>query len=102
LETDVAKHLSDNYGDRAWTVCSLASPTGERWPLHGKRLLLLSLYVRNRVVLISRFTLYFLVIDAEVRYAVRHEYARTAIDVIARRTRLAFLNAQGAFDALPV
>ncbi len=36
-----------------------------------------------------------------MHYAVRNEYAQTAIDVIARRTRLAFLNAQAAFDALP-
>lgn len=41
------------------------------------------------------------VIDAEVRYAVRHEYAQTAIDVLARRTRLSFLNARAALDALP-
>ena len=41
------------------------------------------------------------VIDAEVRYAARHEYAQTAIDVIARRTRLSFLNAQAALEALP-
>ena len=41
------------------------------------------------------------VIEAEVRYAVRHEYAQTAIDVIARRCRLSFLNAQAALDALP-
>jgi glycerol-3-phosphate dehydrogenase len=40
-------------------------------------------------------------IEAEVRYAVRHEYAQTAIDVIARRTRLSFLNARAALDALP-
>jgi glycerol-3-phosphate dehydrogenase len=40
-------------------------------------------------------------IDAEVRYAVRHEYAQKAVDVIARRTRLSFLNAQAALDALP-
>lgn len=38
LETEVAKHLSDNYGDRAWTVCELAQPTGKTWPLHGIRL----------------------------------------------------------------
>jgi glycerol-3-phosphate dehydrogenase len=38
LETDVARHLSDNYGDRAWTVCGLAEPTGENWPLHGIRI----------------------------------------------------------------
>jgi len=38
LETEVAKHLSNNYGDRAWTVLSLAQPTGETWPLYGIRL----------------------------------------------------------------
>ena len=31
----------------------------------------------------------------------RHEYAQTAVDVLARRTRLAFLNAQAALQALP-
>lgn len=36
-----------------------------------------------------------------MRYAVRHEYALTATDVIARRIRLSFLNAQAAFEALP-
>jgi len=38
LETDVAKHLADNYGDRAWMVLSLAEPTGATWSLHGIRL----------------------------------------------------------------
>jgi len=41
------------------------------------------------------------VIDAEVRYAVQHEYAQTAVDVVARRTRLAFLNVYAALNALP-
>ena len=36
-----------------------------------------------------------------MRYAVRHEYALTATDVIARRIRLSFLNAQAAAEALP-
>lgn len=35
-----------------------------------------------------------------MRYAVR-EYACTAIDVIARRTRLAFCNVHAAEEALP-
>lgn len=39
-------------------------------------------------------------IDAEVRYACR-EYAVKATDIIARRLRLAFLNAQAAEEALP-
>ncbi|KAI0632262.1 DAO-domain-containing protein [Trametes polyzona] len=84
LETEVAKHLSENYGDCAWTICSLAQPTGKAWPLHGIRL-----------------APGYPFIEAEVRYAVRHEYAQTAIDVIARRCRLSFLNAQAALDALP-
>lgn len=41
-------------------------------------------------------------IEAEIRYAVRHEYAQTAVDFIARRCRLAFLNASMACGALPL
>jgi len=28
LETEVAKHLAETYGDRAWTVASMSTPTG--------------------------------------------------------------------------
>lgn len=41
-------------------------------------------------------------IDGEVRYAISNEYAQTAVDVLARRTRLSFLNVQAALEALPV
>ncbi|KAF9261655.1 DAO-domain-containing protein [Marasmius fiardii PR-910] len=85
LETEVAKHLSDNYGDRAWTVCTLAEPTGAVWPVHGKRL-----------------HAQYPFIDAEVRYAVNNEYAQHATDVLARRTRLSFLNVNAALEALPL
>jgi len=84
LETEVAKHLTENYGDRAWTVAALCDPTEQRFPIRGKRISALYPFV-----------------DGEVRYAVRHEYAETAADVMARRTRLAFLNAQAALEALP-
>ena len=84
VETDVAKHLTESYGDRAWTVAALSSPTEKRFPVRGERISALYPFV-----------------DGEVRYAVRHEYAQTAIDVLARRTRLAFLNAQAALEALP-
>lgn len=84
IETDVAKHLTNSYGDRAWTVAALSEPTEQRFPVRGKRLSPLYPFV-----------------DGEVRYAVRHEYAQTAVDVLARRTRLAFLNAQAALEALP-
>ena len=84
IETDVAKHLTTAYGDRAWTVAALCGPTEERFPVRGQRISPLYPFV-----------------DGEVRYAIRHEYAATAVDVIARRTRLAFLNAQAALESLP-
>ncbi|KAJ3228066.1 mitochondrial glycerol-3-phosphate dehydrogenase [Chytriomyces hyalinus] len=84
IETEVAEHLADSYGGHAWAVASMAHMTGLRWPIHGKRLSPQYPYI-----------------EAEVRYAVRREYACTVVDVIARRTRLAMLNAQAAKEALP-
>lgn len=84
IETDVAKYLCQAYGDRAWSVAALSSPTEQRFPVRGIKMSELYPYI-----------------DGEVRYCVRHEYAQTATDVIARRMRLAFLNAQAALEALP-
>jgi glycerol-3-phosphate dehydrogenase len=84
LECEVAQHLAQSYGDRAYPVAKLAALTGKRWPIIGKRL-----------------HPEFPYIDAEIRYGCR-EYACTAIDMIARRLRLAFLNVQAAQEALPV
>ena len=39
-------------------------------------------------------------IEADVKYAIK-EYACTVVDVLARRTSLAFLNVQAAEEALP-
>ncbi|MBI2748442.1 MAG: glycerol-3-phosphate dehydrogenase/oxidase [Burkholderiales bacterium] len=39
--------------------------------------------------------------EAMVRFAVRHEYARTVEDVLARRSRLLFLDARAAAAAAP-
>uniref|UniRef100_A0A0N4WPP9 Glycerol-3-phosphate dehydrogenase n=2 Tax=Haemonchus TaxID=6288 RepID=A0A0N4WPP9_HAEPC len=83
LEVDVAQHLAHTYGDRAFVVARMCKMTGKRWPIIGTRL-----------------HQEFPYLDAEVRYAVR-EYACTAIDVIARRTRLAFLNTHAAHEVLP-
>jgi len=84
VDTSVAQHLSDTYGDRAFSVGKMAGLTGQRWPIVGRR-------IHQE----------FPYIDAEVRYACK-EYAATAIDVIARRLRLSFLNVQAAEEALPV
>ncbi|XP_024144652.1 glycerol-3-phosphate dehydrogenase, mitochondrial isoform X2 [Oryzias melastigma] len=83
LEMEVAQHLASTYGAKAFDVAKMAQVTGQRWPIVGKRL-------------VSEFPY----IEAEVLYAIK-EYACTAIDVIARRTRLGFLNVQAADEALP-
>ncbi|XP_051569190.1 glycerol-3-phosphate dehydrogenase, mitochondrial-like isoform X1 [Myxocyprinus asiaticus] len=83
LENEVAQHLVATYGGRAFEVAKMAQVTGKRWPIVGKRL-------------VSEFPY----IESEVQYAIK-EYACTAIDVIARRTRLGFLNVQAADEALP-
>jgi glycerol-3-phosphate dehydrogenase len=38
--------------------------------------------------------------QSQVLYGIRHEYALTALDVLARRVRLAFLNHEAALSAL--
>lgn len=83
LECEVAQHLAQSYGDRAFAVAKMAALTGKRWPIIGRK-------VHPE----------FPYIDAEIRYGCR-EYAMTAIDMIARRLRLSFLNVQAAQEALP-
>ena len=79
----VATHLANTYGDKSPQVAKMAALTGKRWPVVGKRL-------------VEEFPY----LEAEVKYAIS-EYAATAIDVLARRTRLAFLHVQAADEALP-
>jgi glycerol-3-phosphate dehydrogenase len=75
---DIAEHLSNSYGTRALLVAELAQQG------FGKRL------AHNQPY-----------IEAEVVYAARYEYACTAVDLIARRLRLAFLDSAAAHQALP-
>lgn len=85
LLPEVARHLSENYGTRAFAVAELCSVTGsESSPVRDKRI-----------------SPQYPFVDGELLYAVRHEYARTAVDFLARRTRLAFLDCQAAYEALP-
>ena len=65
-------------------MCSIAKPTGERYPLHGIRLDSQLPYI-----------------EAEVRYATRSEFAVKATDFIARRSRMSFLNTEATIEALP-
>ena len=78
LESDVASHLNRAYGDRAHVVAALA-----RIERLGERLADAHPYL-----------------EAEVVHAARHELARTSVDVLARRTRLAFVDQHAAVAAV--
>eukprot|EP00123_Amoebidium_parasiticum_P014251 comp22412_c1_seq1/m.33524 comp22412_c1_seq1/g.33524 ORF comp22412_c1_seq1/g.33524 comp22412_c1_seq1/m.33524 type:complete len:604 (-) comp22412_c1_seq1:538-2349(-) len=77
LPHDVAFHLNQSYGDQATTVAELSKS-------HN---------------LTNRLAQNYGMIEGEVIYAVRNEYAATATDYLARRTRLAFLDHDAAREA---
>lgn len=81
VDADVASHLATNYGDRAWAVLGDSPPPS--------------------AAATARLAAPFPFIEAEIRHAIRSESACTAADVIARRMRLAFLDADKALRALP-
>ena len=73
VDASVAAHLARAYGDRAPAVLSMAHSNGPRllaagWP----------------------------VLDAEVTFCARTEFCSTAVDFLARRSRLAFLDVAAA------
>ncbi|KAF4981222.1 hypothetical protein FDECE_17725 [Fusarium decemcellulare] len=77
IDADIAHHLAANYGDRAWTLLAISPSLNTR--------------------LIPSFPF----IEAEITHGVRAEAACTAADIIARRTRLSFLDASKALQVLP-
>lgn len=88
IEPTSARHLSENYGTRAFEVARLCAPSSVA--SDG------TVVQRN-----ERLSPLYPFLDGEVIYGVRHEYALSAVDVLARRTRLAFLDAEAAKEALP-
>jgi glycerol-3-phosphate dehydrogenase len=78
LAEDTARHLQLAYGGRAPRVAELAAAKLGRRLAEGHPH-----------------------IEAEVVWAVRQEMALTAMDVLARRTRLAFIETRAALAALP-
>eukprot|EP01041_Mallomonas_annulata_P002525 gene2525-4909_t len=87
LAISVAQRLAAAYGGRARDVCIISRDemgSGTGGGGRGRRL-------------VPGFP----IIEAEVVYAARHEWANHADDVIARRTRLAFLNKEAALLAIP-
>lgn len=88
LEPETAYHLSTSYGTRAFDVAKLCAPSS--YSLDG-----------HVVLRDNRVSPKYPILDGEIVYGIDYEYARTPIDIIARRTRLAFLDAEAARDALP-
>ncbi|OAY38887.1 glycerol-3-phosphate dehydrogenase SDP6, mitochondrial [Manihot esculenta] len=79
MDTAAAKHLSHAYGTWAERVAAIAQDEGL-----GKRL-----------------AHGYPFLEAEVAYCARNEYCESAVDFIARRSRLAFLDTDAASRALP-
>ena len=87
MDKDVAEHLMRNYGTRALQIAEIHNngfDKNSRSCNHPKRLLAKYPYL-----------------EAEVIFAVRQEYAVKAVDVIARRTRLAFIDVKATESIVP-
>ncbi|PGH34800.1 glycerol-3-phosphate dehydrogenase [[Emmonsia] crescens] len=94
LDPEVAQHLAHSYGDRAWEVASLSASYAS------------STTATTATTVLSpasheRLSPSYPYLKAEIKYAIKNEYAMTAADVLARRTRLAFLDTNAALQALP-
>lgn len=97
FDKDVARHLSRNYGTRALQVgqiVRLDEDAGRRAGGTAAESGGLRGYGRR---LVPRHPF----IAAEVVFAVEQEYAVTIVDVLARRTRLSFMDAAAAREATP-
>jgi glycerol-3-phosphate dehydrogenase len=86
MPKDVASHLVSNYGTRALQVAELCKPGG---PTSDKQVAATK-YGHKRLV--ARYPM----LEAEVIFAARQEYALSVVDVLARRTRLAFIDSAAA------
>lgn len=95
LAYDVAQHLARNYGTHAATVLQYVGDEEVKESRSGLYKHYARLYEG------AAATTGYPYLQAEVRYAVIHEYACKPADVLGRRTRLAFLNSTAARLALP-
>ncbi len=89
MDKPCAEHLRANYGTRAIELARMALSDPDLTYKIGSTLFFKRLSSKHALL------------DAEVVFACRQEFACTAVDVLARRTRLSFLDAKAAMDALP-
>eukprot|EP00729_Bicosta_minor_P008712 gene8712-13108_t len=95
MDKDVADHLVHNYGTRALQLAEMAvkEPAGR-----------VRVTVKNggeERSFWKRLSPQHPQLEAEVVFACRHEYAETLVDVVARRTRLGFLDVKATLQVLP-
>jgi len=84
IPQNIANHLAKAYGGRSFDVIDIQNK--ELQPISSKNIRLVPDYPY---------------IDAEVIFAARYEWAVHAEDILARRTRLAFLNKNVSIDSIP-
>jgi len=89
MDKPCAEHLRSNYGTRALALAQLAKSEPDLYFKVGD------------TIFYKRLSNKHALLDAEVVFACRQEMACTAVDVLARRTRMSFLDAQAAMEALP-
>ncbi|KAG8464660.1 hypothetical protein KFE25_010028 [Diacronema lutheri] len=89
LDKDTAQHLRGNYGTRALQLALLARSDPQ-----------FTTQTKDKVFY-KRLHPKYPQLEAEVAFACRFEYAETLTDVIARRTRMSFLDANATNEVLP-
>lgn len=99
----LAKHLSHNYGSRASLILELYQESDyNKLPV---TLAASNAFTPSDIAVTEDNNLSYQSFDepftiAELKYSLKYEYIRTPLDFLARRTRLAFLNARQAYSAI--
>lgn len=91
IPAQLAEHLASNYGTRAPVILELYKESEyNRLPV--------SVAASTENPTYEKFQYPFSV--AELKYGIKYEYIRTPVDFLARRSRLAFLDAKAALDSV--
>ncbi|AOA63191.1 Glycerol-3-phosphate dehydrogenase, mitochondrial [Komagataella phaffii CBS 7435] len=94
VPSDLAAHLASNYGDRAPVILEIyKKDRANRLPV--------ALAAADELAQLPTYEEFeFPFTVAELKYSVHNEYARHPLDFLARRSRLAFLDARAAQKAV--
>jgi glycerol-3-phosphate dehydrogenase len=106
IPKDIAIHLVSNYGTRAlqarldYYLSVFVCPSASHCPV-PQRVRQIAELIQRDPRLGGRVVRKYPFVFAEVVFAMEQEYACTLEDVVARRTRLAFLDASVTEEVLP-